>query len=166
MSIVSNASSDELDSPFYKENEMLCNRWEEFLLKNNGQINGVFNAWSFSIKSKVKTRQTWLIDVKKATYSNGNLLLSSRYQNLQETLTFRTRIENAGCPDFLIHNSRFKRSLPDHKLIDDIKELLKEGFLSKSVYEVKFKNTELTIVFHHKNDWFNMADRILAFEFE
>ena len=74
MPIKSNASTEELSSPFYKKNEALCLKWEDYILKKDGQINGVFNAWSFDIKSKVKGERTWLIDVQKETYTNGPLL--------------------------------------------------------------------------------------------
>lgn len=164
MPVVSNAAPDELDSPFYIANEKLCKEWEEYILARDGQINGRYNAWSFSIKSKVKSNHTWLIDVKKATYSSGNLWLSSEYQNLQENLTFTTNIKNTGCKDFYIGKSIFKRQSRRHKFYDQITELVKIGLDDKSLFEVKFKDSRLTIVFHHKNDWFYMADKILAFD--
>ena len=89
MPLTSNAAPDELDSPFYIENEKLCNAWNDYITEKNGQLNGIYNAWSFDIKSKVTTNRSWLINVKKSTYSSGNLLLSSKYQNLQESLMFR-----------------------------------------------------------------------------
>ena len=183
MPIVSNAAPDELDSPFYVKNEKLCNSWEEYILKDGGQINGKFNAWSFGIKSKVKSNFTWLIDIKKATYSSGNLLLSSKYQNLQEILIFRTVVFDSDCYSFHIRKSKFidlfnLNSSPingireytfigksrNHSFSSGIVELLREGFENGSLYEAKFKKSELTIVFHHRNDWFEMADRILAFD--
>lgn len=165
MPIVPNSAPDELDSPFYRENEKLCNDWSDFILNKGGAINGKFNAWSFMIKSKVTTNRTWLIDVKKATFSNGFLMFSSKYQNLQEILTFRTIFSGTNCDKFLIRKSRFKGRDPGHKFSNAITSLLKEGLIDNSVYEVRFENSELTIVFHHKNDWFNMAEKILAFEY-
>lgn len=164
MPIVSNAAPDELDSPFYIENEKLCKKWEEYILSHGGKLNATYNAWSFNIKSKVTSKKTWLIDVKKATYSNGNLLLSSKYQNLQEILTFTANFKNTGCKDFQIGGSIFKRRSRIHPFYDQISELVKDGITNGSLYQVKFKKSELTIVFHHKNDWFKMVDRILAFD--
>jgi hypothetical protein len=165
MPVEPNAAPDELRSPFYVKNEKLCLQWEEYILEREGQINGKYNAWSFNLKSKVKSNYIWLIDVRKATHSNGNLLLSSRYLNLLERLTFRGLIENTGCEDFYIGKSIFKRRSRRHPFYDQVTELIKEGVDNQSLYEVRFKNDELTVVFQYRNDWFEMADRILAFEY-
>lgn len=165
MPIISNAAPSEQDSPFYKRNEKLCNDWSDYILAKNGAINGKFNAWSLHIKSKVETDRTWYIEVKKATYSNGFLLFSSKSQNLTETLTFRTTFLDTDCRDFRIKKSKFKGRSSEHLFACKIKELLKGSLDDKWLHEVLFKNSELTIVFHHKNDWFDMADRILAFDY-
>ncbi|MDX2361974.1 MAG: hypothetical protein QNK23_14285 [Crocinitomicaceae bacterium] len=164
MSLVPNAAPDELDSPFYIQNEKLCKKWEEYILARGGQIKGKYNAWSYTIHTKVESNHTWLIDIKKATYSNGNLLLSSKYQNLLETLTFTAIFMDTDCKNFYIGKSFFKRQSRQHPFYDQIKDLVKRGEFNKSLYEVKFKDSRLTIVFHHQNDWFDMADRILAFD--
>jgi hypothetical protein len=166
MPIQPNASPDELDSPFYVDNERLCKEWEAYILKHGGQINGRYNAWSFNLKTKVKTNRTWLIDIKKATYSNGFLLLSSKYQNLQEILMFRTRIKDTGCKDFYIGKSFFKRKSREHPFYTQVTQLLKEGINDRSLYSARFENSELTLIFHHKNDWFAMADKVLSFEWK
>jgi len=165
MPIRSNASPDEILSPFYKENEALCHKWEKFVLNKGGQINGLFNASSFSIKSKIKSHHTWLVDVKKATYSNGFLLFSSKYQNLQEILIFRTLIHDTGSNGFLIRNSRLRRGSKDNQFAREVIKLLKEGFQNESLYEVLFRKSELRITFHHKNDWFDMAENIIDFNY-
>jgi len=165
MPIISTAAPDEQDSPFYKRNEKLCNDWSDYILAKNGAINGKFNAWSLHIKSKIETDRTWHIDVKKATYSNGFLLFSSKSQNLKETLTFRAAFPDTGCRDFRIKKSKFKGRSSEHPFVSKITELLKGSLDDKFLYEVLFKNSELTLVFHHKNDWFQMADRILAFDY-
>ena len=58
MSIESNAAPDELSSPFYVANKKLCLQWEKYILNHDGKINGRYNAWSFSLKTKVKTKLT------------------------------------------------------------------------------------------------------------
>jgi len=165
MPIESNAAPDELDSPFYLKNEELCQKWEKYIIKKGGEEKGSYNAWSLNFISKVKGEHEWLINVKKATFTSGNLLLSSKKQNLQEILTFKSVFENTGCKDFCISRSMFKRKVQNHQFYRQIEELIKEGINDKSLFEAKFKNSELTIIFHHKNDWFEMADRILAFEY-
>lgn len=163
MPIVSNGAPDELDSPFYLKNEELCNKWNEYVLAKVGELNAIFNAWSFNIKAKVKTNRTWLIDVKKATYSGGDLLLSAKYQNLLEILTFRTIIKNTGCKDFRISRSIFKRRKRKHPFYDQVYNLVSASLKYKQLYDVTYKDFVLTIVFHHRNDWFSMTDKILTF---
>jgi hypothetical protein len=165
MPIESNAASDELDSPFYKKNEELCKKWEQYILEKSGQVKGSYNAWSFHLMSKVKGKKEWLINVKKATFTSGNLLLSAKKQNLQEILTFKSICKDTGCKDFCICNSIFKRKKQDHPFYKQIEDLVKDGINDQSLYEVRFKNSELSIVFHYKNEWFEMADKILAFEY-
>ncbi|NRA11930.1 MAG: hypothetical protein HRT57_08245 [Crocinitomicaceae bacterium] len=92
MRIKSNASSGELNSPIYLANKKLCTEWDAYILNKKGNLKGVYNSWSFKIKTIVKTNLTWRIEITKATYSGGNLLFSSKYQSLQEILTFTTII--------------------------------------------------------------------------
>lgn len=165
MPIEPNAAPDELDSPFFKKNEDICTKWERYILKKGGKTKGSYNAWSFVFMSKVKIKKQWIITVKKATYSGGNLLLSSKRQNLQEILTFKTVFKNTGCKNFCISRSIFKRRERNHPFFKQIEHLVKEGINDRSLYQVQFKNSELTIIFHHKNDWFEMADKVLTFEY-
>lgn len=43
-------------------------------------------------------------------------------------------------------------------------ETLKYGIVDRSLFEIEFHNFELNILLHHKNDWFEMIDKILDFE--
>jgi len=165
MSLISNATQDELDSPYYNQNQDICRKWEQFILEKGGKINGVFNAWSFMIKSKITGKKTWFIDVKKSTYSGGNLLLSLKYQNLQEILTFKARFNNIDCGNFCISRSFFRRKSQKHLFYRDVYNLLKKEIRDRSLYMTHFKNNELTIIIHHKNDGFDIANRILEFDY-
>ncbi|MEX2484658.1 MAG: hypothetical protein WED10_08865 [Brumimicrobium sp.] len=165
MSITSNAVSSELDSPFYKRNEALCKEWEQYIISRGGKIIGSYNAWSIAIKSKVTVKKTWLIDIQKATYSNGSLFFSSKYQNLQETLTFKSIFKNTGCGNFCISRSFFSRKKRNHAFYNEVQELLKNEIKDRSLYKAKFKNSELTIIIHGKNGAFNLVDRVLEFEY-
>jgi hypothetical protein len=165
MSITPDAAPSELDSPFYKRNEALCKKWEQYIISKGGKVKGYYNAWSFEIKSKVTVKKTWLIDVKKGTYSNGSLFFSSKYQNVQETLSFTALFKNTECGDFCISRSIFSRKKSSHPFYTEVKELLKSEINDHSLYRAKFKNSELKIIVHNKNNSFNLADRILGFEF-
>lgn len=165
MSISSNALPDELDSAYYLANESLCKKWEEYVLKKGGKITGSYNAWSLTIKSLVTGKKQWLIDVHKATLSNGYLFFSSKKQNLAESLIFTSIFRNTGCGNFRISRSLFLRKKQDHPFYDQVATLLEEAIRDKSLYKARFKNSRLEIEFQHKNDWFEMADQILEFEY-
>lgn len=164
MSITPNAAPGELGSPFYKQNEILCKKWEQYIVDKGGKVKGYYNAWSFIIKAKVTVKKTWIIDVKKATYSNGYIFFSPKYQNLQEILTFTTLFKNTGCGNFCISRSIFSRKTSNHQFFKEVSELLKNEIDDRSLYKAKFKNSVLTIIVHGKNDGFNMVDRVLDFE--
>lgn len=164
MGIISNASSDEMTSPFYASNKEICEKWEKFVLDHGGFIEGKYNAWSYSLKSEFSGSPHWFIDIKKATYTSGNLLLSSKYQSLQEIISFRAMFENTNCGNFCITRSIFKRKKQDHNFYRAVHDLLKDEINDKSLYMAQFKNNELTITVHHKNEGFDIAQRILEFK--
>ncbi len=164
MPIQSNASPDELESPYYHANKTLCFKWNDYILEKGGKVNGLFNAWSFSVNAAITTRRTWRIEVKKATYSNGSIFLSAN-KNKFECLTFKTTLPGVGCPNFTIRKSGRSWYKGNHPLFTSIRRLLDDAFQNNEVYRVTFKHDELTISFLHRNDWFEMADRILDFDF-
>jgi hypothetical protein len=166
MPIKPNAASDEKNSPHYLANEKLCTEWDDYILKKNGNLNGVYNAWSFTIKAIVKTNFTWRIKIIKATHYSGSFWFSSKYQALREIMTFTTTIPKNDCKDFSFRKSRFRGRSEDHLFAKALMETLKYGMIDESLYEVQFQNSELKIVFQHKNNWFEMVDKILEFEYK
>lgn len=87
MTITTNASYDQLNSPYYLENQQLGQLWEEFSSAYNGNIKGTYNAWSCRYQIELTSSNPIKIEIEKSTFSGGNLLLSSKYQNLKEVLT-------------------------------------------------------------------------------
>ncbi|MDW7692773.1 hypothetical protein R9C00_11435 [Flammeovirgaceae bacterium SG7u.111] len=179
MPIESHATNAELDSPFYLANQKICTDWERFVLEKGGTIRGKYNAWSFGLKTEVKSHYSWNIEVRKSTQTNTGHGKSI----VVEFLKFETRINNIACEDFHIRKPKLFDLFSSHKKLDNKTKvyrfignnrshpfptkligLLAEGFENKSIYEVIFKKTELTITFHDKNDWFTMADNIIGFE--
>lgn len=165
MNLKSNASSNEIKSPFYQKNKELCEKWEKYVLEKDGKIKGEYNAWSINLTAKISGKRNWTIHVTKATFSSGNLLLSSKKQNLREVLTFKTILKNTGCKDFCISQSIFKRQSRNHSFYNEVETLVKDGIKNNSLFEARFKNSELYIVIHHKNDWFEMTDKLLEFDY-
>lgn len=164
MPLEPNAAPDEKSSPFYKANEKLCKRWEKFVLDRNGLINGKYNAWSYNVKTKIEGKKTWLMDVERAQFSNGFLLMSSRKQNLRETLTFKALFKNTNCKPFVIEKGMFRGRIESNTFQEKVMQLVQPGIDNQSLFRVEYKDDFLTIIFHHQNDWFEMAERALAFE--
>ena len=84
---------------------------------------------------------------------------------MHQALTFRALFPDTGCANFRIKKSRYPGRLKDHPFSLAVLELVKIGLDDKSLYEVRFKNNELKIIFHDRNDWYRMADQVLAFDF-
>ncbi|MDG1332258.1 MAG: hypothetical protein P8P74_08000 [Crocinitomicaceae bacterium] len=164
MALESNAAPDEKSSPFYEKNETLCKEWEKFVLDRGGLINGRYNAWSYRVKTKVKGNNTWLIDIEKAQFSSGFLWMSSKKQNLREALTFKALFKNTNCKPFKIEKGRFRGRKESNAFQEKVMQLVQPGIDNGSLFKVEFKDNFLTLVFHHKNDWTEMAERALAFE--
>ncbi|SFT35328.1 hypothetical protein SAMN05216474_0055 [Lishizhenia tianjinensis] len=161
MPLKSNATADEKTSPFYLKNEELCREWENYITEKNGQLKGVYNASSFHIEGRIETTNTWSIEVKKATFSSGNLLLSSKYQNLQEILTLSTKISNTTSGNFRICKSIFKRKSQKHPLYKKVNDLFIADLDSGELYEIVFKKQQLTFTYHHCNERFDIVNKII-----
>lgn len=157
MPIQSNAAPDEKNSPFYIANKELCEKWEQFVLEKDGKFNAVYNAWSFDIKAKFKTKKTWLISVKRATYSNGSIYFSSKKQNLLEILEIQTKFENTNYRNFHITRSIFKRRTAGHQLYGVCQKL----FSGKKYDYIRYKDGLLTLRYAHRNDDFELINKVL-----
>lgn len=130
-------------------------------MEKDGKINAEYNAWSFDIKAKFKTERTWVISVKKSTYTNQSILFSQKWLSNQEIIEFRTRIADTDCPDFRIVPSTWKSKLVKHKLCLAVYELIQPIQSRKEPAYAKFKQGELNIKINHKNDNFDLVERII-----
>jgi hypothetical protein len=182
MIIKPNASENEKTSPFYIANEKFCREFENFISEKNGKVNGNYNAWSYTIFGKINNPKNWILKYKKATYSGGNLLLTSKYQNLLTLAEWTTnRIShNSG---FLIRKKTrtdfflfmFSKSLQRLKVSDHyilisktnnselITELIKKLtplFKSGEVYKIENKNDKLTIELRTEKHHFDLFNSI------
>lgn len=162
MSVEPNAAPDELDSPFFKEHEALCKQWEQYITNKGGKIIGKYNAWSFGLKCKVTTKKTWVIDIKKTTFHDGHFWWTSRDQGLTEIIDCQTLL-STDCPSFRIKKARLRGRGKNHEIARVIYNLVKPAIDNGSLGAVKFNKNRLSIVVHHKNDWFEFTDRLLAF---
>jgi hypothetical protein len=176
-----NAASDELSSPFFLKNEATCLKWEEFALKNGGTIQGTYNAWSYKVYLKINTPQPWFIIVSRATYTSGNLLLSSKYQSVDEKIVLKTKIKSN--VNFTIKMSRPKdyfslrrrkklkisnsysvigvNNLVANPPFEQITETLALLFKKKHVFSVKLNNYELVITLRDSNENYQVVQSLI-----
>ena len=138
MAVESHAAPDELDSPFYIENENVCKNWEAFVLARGGKVKGKYNAWSYAIRASLESNLSWVVDVKRANATNGNLFT----KNIVEELIFTTTIKNTGCRNFYIGKSIFKRRTPKNAFYEKIGALVKGGVDNESLHQVRFKDSK------------------------
>jgi len=154
MPLNSKDSPDEQNSPFYLENKQQCADWQTYITEKGGQLNGTYNSWSFYLKAKVAAHHIWEIEVKKSTYSNGSLIFSSKKQNLLEVLTCRVLIKDSRCEHFKIRRPRYSSKVGRNTIYVKLVDVIKPAIEDQSLQEVSFKDQELTLILHHKNNWF------------
>lgn len=166
--VVSNGSPDELDSPFYLDNERICKTFEAFISRLGGEVNGKYNAWSYHVIGKVKRDHEWIFQIKKATYTSGNLLLSSAYQSLHLAACWKCQNLKSSQPDFLLRkrtrfdwvrkmfdkNLRdfnlypqfvFQSTIENHPIANQLSEMLSGIFQRNQVFSISYLKNELTI---------------------
>ena len=168
MPITPDASPDEYRSPFFIKNKAICEIFDQFIINLNGETNGAYNAWSYNAIGKINHVNEWQFRIKKSTYSSGNLLLSSKFQNLHIASEWIAKQLETTHPDFLIR----KRSVldifkiltlknwsklihfnhyviycehPNNDLILQLTQVLSDLFKEKQVFSIQYKSPELII---------------------
>ncbi|PCJ65570.1 MAG: hypothetical protein COA58_09170 [Bacteroidetes bacterium] len=186
MKIKSNASPDELDSPFYEKNQKFCSEFEHFIADKNGKVKGNYNAWSYTIFGKITQPKNWTLKYKKAIFSSGNLWLSSKFQSLLVLTEWTTEIPGTFNSDFLIRKKKKTDSLKilfstsvskltgydpyiiksrnhESQLISTLIKILDPLFKSREVYTIEHRHDVLRIELRteeHHFDVFNELTKI------
>ncbi|WP_127845180.1 hypothetical protein [Psychroflexus aestuariivivens] len=181
MKIKSNSSKSEVDSPYFVRNKKFCKEFESFILEKNGNVKGNFNAWSFSIIGKITKPNTWILRYKKATFTSGNLFLSSKYQNLLTMAEWKTtnrfgsnfKIRKKSFIDFF--NLQLDESLSildfsdkyliingeqNNKFIKQMLKILKPLFLSGEIYKIENSNDNLKIELRTEKLHFDIFEKL------
>lgn len=169
MSLKSNAGTGEYSSPFYKKNKLFCEEFETFIKEIGGTTNGLYNAWSYNVLGKFNNKSNWQFRIKKSTYSSGNLILSSKYQNLHIISEFEAKTLESNFPNFQIKKKEImdflkfplfnkwtnivginkyiiKSSEPENSLIININRILKDYYLKETVLSIIYENSNLKII--------------------
>ncbi|QNK78340.1 hypothetical protein H7F37_04435 [Winogradskyella sp. PAMC22761] len=186
MRIKSNASPDELSSPFFKSNEEFCSDFESFVANKNGKVKGNYNVWSYLIFGKISNPTNWNLTYKKSTFtSTGNLLLSSKYQSLLVLAEWETERKGTHNSEFIIRRKTrtdflkkmVKKSLSEldfskkymleiknekPKLIFKLTEILKPLFQSGEIYKIEHKNDKIKIEMRTEKHHFKLFDKLIT----
>lgn len=173
-----------MTSPFYAKNKEFCTKIERFITSKKGRVDGTYNAWSYTILGTISAPKNWTLKYKKATFSSGNILLSTKYQNVLVSAqgeTTRTETPSSG---FVIRKKRnsdalkrmFNKSLSTfdasgnyilksdnqtsewiHELKSTLSPLLKSG----EIYEIEYRNKRLKIEMRTENHHFDIFNQLL-----
>ena len=105
--IQSSATDDvERCSPFFIKNELICKRFGKLITELGGESIGNYNAWSYKVKGKLVRKHQWIFQIEKATYTGGNLFISSEKQNLHVASRWICTDFKSSLPDFKIRGRR------------------------------------------------------------
>ena len=185
MKIKPNAAPDELTSPFYKFNEEFCSIFERYIATKNGKVKGNYNASSYLIFGKISNPTNWNLKYKKSTLSSGNLLLSSKHQNLLVIAEWETERKGTHNSEFtirkktktdffkkMVNNSISELDFSDQyilkvkdnksRLISKLIDLLKELFLSGEIYKIDHRNDKLKIEMRTEKHHFEVFDKLIT----
>ncbi|WP_299095145.1 hypothetical protein [uncultured Winogradskyella sp.] len=178
--IETNASPSEQSSPFYNTNKKFCLTFENFIKEHQGFSEGKYNAWSYSVIGKITTSKTWILEYKKSTLTSGNLLFSSKTQNLFVSAIWKThrlenekfviRKKNLNDLFFKIFNSKFKAldniskytliSKNKSKSISDLTTILRPLLISGEVYQISNDSKELVIELRTDKHYFDIFKKL------
>lgn len=185
MPVKPNAATDELDSPYFKTNEKICQSFDQFIIAQNGETRGTYNAWSYNVLGKVRHPNKWEFRIKKSTFTSGNLLLSSKYQSLHVASTWTAQNLDSSCPSFKIRKPKFldgflisisknltwldssknyvlKCTEPNNELISDLKTMLKPLFKDKLIWDLHYEKPVLSIELRSESTHTSLIEKLLA----
>ncbi|WP_296382562.1 hypothetical protein [Winogradskyella sp.] len=185
MKIKSNASPAELSSPFFTLNEEFCSEFESYIASKNGKVKGKYNAWSFLIFGKTPHPKPWDVMYKKSTFTtNGNLLMSSKYQSLLALAEWETERKGTHDSEFEIRKKTTADILkiPLSKSVSKLEvsgkyvmcskgkkpkfflqliDILTPLFISEEIYRIEYLNNKLRIELRSEHHHFNILDQLI-----
>ena len=185
MPVTPNASTDELDSPFFLANEEICQSFDQFIVSNGGETRGKYNAFSYNVLGKVKHPNKWEFNIKKSTFTSGSLLLSSKYQSLHVASIWTAQDLESECPNFKIRPKKWfdfakvgmfnnlnwlsdkktyviKCQNPNHSLIVNLSGTLSELLEQKRVWEIQYSNSVLKIELRSESTHTSIIEKLLV----
>ncbi len=168
MGIKSQASAEELSSPFYIRNKSVCEDFEAYISQLGGETTGSYNAWSYNVKGRIDAPLRWIFQLKKSSYYGGQLLVSTKKQSLQLWTIWKCKNLETDFSDFIVRKKRFGdslrvlsspsvndfqnrkkyvivSSLRNHPLANQLSSILKFCLNDQSLLEMTYIDNELII---------------------
>ncbi len=186
MKIRSNAARNEMSSSYFSENESFCYDFERFIANKNGRVKGNYNAWSYLILGQITNPKKCNLTYKKSTFtSNGNLLLSPKYQCLLVLAEWEIECQKTFKSEFTIRRKTFVDSFKKHfrkslyepnitknyvieannkiaKPILKLIEILNPLFQSREIYKIECKKNRLKIELRTEKHYFDIFEKLIA----
>ena len=176
MPIVHNAASDELLSPYFKQNEAFCKAFDAFIQSKGGETKGKYNAWSYGVIGEISHPKSWILKYRKSTFTSGNLLLSDTQNQFVGLEWIATNLKMRAQSFTIRKKTFFDRILLvlDQKLstlsisskyvirsnrlspdfLSELQEILKDVFLAEEVYRIRLKDGVLKVEVHTQQHYF------------
>ena len=186
MKIKSNASPDELSSPYYEMNENFCRAFESYIATKNGKVRGSYNAWSYFAQGKIEAKRKWNITYKKSVFtSSGNLFMSSKKQSLLVLAEWKTNIPGTRSSNFVLRRRRrsdffrkqidrsiyvldyrkqytLETTIGQPELAFKILKLLTPLLHSGEIYRIEHLEHELNVELRSELHHFDLLDSLIA----
>lgn len=185
MPVESNAQVDELSSPFFKRNELVCKEFDEFVSNHGGKTKGKYNAFSYHVSGIVSGTYDWHLQIKKASYSYSNLLISSEKQGLFVSVEWNAIISDFESQPFEIRPKKsfsflgrllsfswkthwefqdymIRANSQGTSLLEKLESVLLKLFYSGEVYSISFLENELKIELRTDSNQFEIFKKLLT----
>ena len=182
-----NSSASEMNSPYLVQNKKFCEEFEKFVIKKNGKAKGNYNAWSFSIIGKIKNPNIWTLKYKKATFTSGNLFLSTKTQNILTSAEWKTK--NIFDSNFKVRRKttidffklQFTKSLSiltfsneyvvDNKnqnrnALEKLFKILEPLFFNGEIYDIENSNGDFRIELRTEKHHFEIFEKLIKLKRE
>ena len=186
MPITPNASPDEFNSPFFLANEKICQEFDTFILNHKGETRGKYHAFSYQVLGKIRHPEKWEFRIKKASFTSGNLLISTKKQSLFVSSKWTAKNFKSNCPKFLIRRKKrwdflkvssskkkwswfqgnrkyvIKTKDSQNEIVINLSEQLSKLFESNEIWRINLSENELKIELRSEELHLDIIEKLIA----
>ena len=152
-SIVTEATSKELNSPQFLENKSICEIWEEYIGEKKGSCRGKCNVWALVFHEKFDSNQYVEVKFNSNVLTSPNLFIKSETTTVESseilisgvTLRlnrFTVKRESAIGNIMLKYNSNYNKLVDGYISSQDLKSY--STYIKTIIY--KLKNFKVTLI--------------------